>query len=99
MAEQEIAPFGEEEVAPPGEDADTDVAAVVEDLFAQHYHGLEIGANADEQWKQMSRLMADFNAGKINKGVQEHRKWRFVGQKLFDAAQKKVEKRRKKRGV
>jgi hypothetical protein len=98
VAEPEVAPCGEEEVAPPGEDADTDVAAVVEDLFAEHYHGVTNGT-ADEEWKQMSRLMADFNAGKINKGMQEHRKWRFVGQKLFDASQKKVEQRRKKRGV
>lgn len=47
----------------------------------------------------MSQLVADFNSGKLIKGLQEHRKWRFAGQKLFEQAQRKVERRRKERDV
>ena len=99
VALSEVPPCGEDEERPPGEDEDTNVGAVVEDLFRKHYTELPAGASTNEQWKAMSKLMSDFNAGKINKGLQEHRKWRFVGQKLFDAANRSLEKKRDKRGV
>ena len=99
VALPEVPSCGEDEERSPGEDEDTNVGAVVEDLFRKHYTELPAGASTNEQWKAMSKLMSDFNAGKINKGLQEHRKWRFVGQKLFDAANRSLEKKRDKRGV
>jgi hypothetical protein len=99
VALPEVPPCNEDEERPPGGDEDTNVGAVVEDLFKKHYVELPEGASFTEQWRAMSELMSDFNAGKINKGLQEHRKWRFVGQKLFDAANRNLGKKRNKRGV
>ena len=99
MALPEAPPYSEDEERPPGEDEDTDVGAGVEDLFKKYYVELPEGTSVTEQRRAMSKLMSDFNAGKINKGLQEHRKWRFVRQKLFDAANRNSGKKRNKRGV
>lgn len=87
------APATADEEQAPGEeglDGDSSVAAVFEDLCAQHYQDPGDNASSNAVWAAMSRLMADFNRGKLAKQMQEHRQWRFIGKKLFEEAQKRA---------